>query len=158
MGNHSLVKFLLSCPQITTEEVNCSTGDLKLTAIWWAACNGHTKIVKALVEAGANPDPERTDVRRPLHLAANHGHAEVVQALVASGHPLDVQDHKGRTALHWASIGFSMWGCQRRKNNVVKCLLEAGACSTLQDNEGLIAADVAREAGNFEVERLVQSW
>jgi len=123
-GNHSLVKFLLSCPQVTKEEVNRSTDELRLTAIWRAACNGYADIVKTLVEAGAKPDPERNDGRRPLHVAADHGHLEVVQALIAAGHPLDVQDHAGRTALDWASTHDSLWGCQLRKSDV-KCLLEA---------------------------------
>ncbi len=47
-----------------------------------ASCNGHLKIVKALVEAGA--DTERRDAggRSPVHWAAFWGHKEVLVYLI----------------------------------------------------------------------------
>ena len=45
-----------------------------------------TKVVRALIECGANPDAEVPLVRlRPLHVAARGGHANAIRVLLRAG-------------------------------------------------------------------------
>ncbi|RFU78472.1 hypothetical protein TARUN_3719 [Trichoderma arundinaceum] len=60
------------------------------TPVWWAAVEGHAKVICALVEAGANPDhPDNITGVKPLHRAAASNHyAAVTQLLKAGVDPL----------------------------------------------------------------------
>jgi ankyrin repeat protein len=37
----------------------------KRTALWWAACNGHTDVVRLLLDYGADPSVQDADKRTP---------------------------------------------------------------------------------------------
>ena len=84
-------------------------GTLKLSNFWWspvptktkettdygtplyiAAQEGHLKVVRFLVESGANQDQGMADPGiTPLYIAAQNGHLEVVRFLVESGANID---------------------------------------------------------------------
>ncbi|KAH0491001.1 hypothetical protein TgHK011_002447 [Trichoderma gracile] len=56
------------------------------TPIWWAASEGHAKVITALLECGANPDmPDNYSGLKPLHVAASNNHAAAVTALLEAG-------------------------------------------------------------------------
>ncbi|EGR51086.1 uncharacterized protein TRIREDRAFT_104180 [Trichoderma reesei QM6a] len=56
------------------------------TPIWWAAWEGHAKVIMALLESGANPDmPDNYSGLKPLHVAASNNHAAAVTALLEAG-------------------------------------------------------------------------
>jgi len=61
------------------------TGQDKYTAIHYAAWDGQNEVLKALIDAGANPDILGTDSRTPIHLAAANGRAEAVKLLIDAG-------------------------------------------------------------------------
>jgi hypothetical protein len=61
------------------------TGQDKYTAIHFAAWDGQNEVLKALIDAGANPDILGTDSRTPIHLAAANGRAEAVKLLIDAG-------------------------------------------------------------------------
>jgi ankyrin repeat protein len=85
-GDLSAVKFFLAAgmdPNATTgESPNFSVDDRGQTALMAAAAEGHTKIVAALVDAGA--DVNKTNSRHtPLSLAAERGHLDVLRILLS---------------------------------------------------------------------------
>lgn len=95
-----------------------------------AAYLGHTDVLKALLEAGANvgvldPGMQAT----ALHAAAYAGHAEACRLLLAHGVELNRQGpHNGYTALHDA-----VWQANLEAATV---LVEAGADRTITSNKG----------------------
>jgi len=98
-------------------------GDLMLTPLHYAAKNGHLKVVKQLIEAGANVNAVVSDVS-PLYCAAQKNQLEVVQELIRAG-----ADINGSSGVSWvysayvcckerrASDGQTIgrFGCQRKR-------------------------------------------
>ena len=75
-------------------------------AIHLAAKNGHTGMLKAMMEKGANinlteDSPAEAGIT-PLHLACRYGHADAVRLLVAAGADDSAKNAKGETAAHLA--------------------------------------------------------
>ena len=83
-GNTSIVAMLISSGM----EVNVNAGkpmDFKNTALGLASMRGYDKVVKSLLEAGANPDSKIA----ALHIASGWGQDEVVKVLLAAGAELN---------------------------------------------------------------------
>ncbi len=112
-GNSNLVAMLISSGM----DVNLNPGKGLLennTALGLASIDGHAKVVKLLVEAGASPDLTIT----ALHLASRRGHNEVIELLLSAGTNPN-QSCKLATPLRQAV----KWG----RLTTVKMLLDAGA-------------------------------
>ena len=79
-----------------------------------AAWAGHTAIVEALLNAGADPNVVPSEAldsewtlkycagMTPLHFAAHGGRAEIIDALLAAGADANAADGTGIAPLHWA--------------------------------------------------------
>ena len=94
-------------------------------ALRTAARLGDTAQVRALLEAGADPNvQERT--YSPLMFAAGNGHVEMTRLLLARGASVDHRDHNGDRALLWAA--------QRGHIETVRLLLAAGAAVQSDDD------------------------
>ena len=88
-------------------DVNAAQGD-GMTALHWAARNGHTEMATVLLRAKANVKAvTRLGALTPLLLAAEAGSAEVVQALLAAGADARAVAATGVTALHYAALSGS---------------------------------------------------
>lgn len=79
-------------------------------ALALAAQFGHTEILRALLDAGADPNRYAPvgghSHATPLHQAALGGHLDVVRLLVERGARTDIRDiHHGDTPLEWARYG-----------------------------------------------------
>jgi ankyrin repeat protein len=87
-----------------------------MAAIHYAARQGETEVVKALVEAGVDPNMmgEEQSLARPLHYATRTGQAAVVHCLVQKGARTDIKDSDGNTPLMIAQA--------REDNNVINAL------------------------------------
>jgi hypothetical protein len=88
--------------------VKTATADDRWLAFAVAAQFGHTEIVRALLDAGEDPNrynpPGGHAHATPLHQAALAGHEEVVRLLVMRGARLDRKDTMfGGTAADWAA-------------------------------------------------------
>jgi uncharacterized protein len=120
---------------------------------------GHDDIVRRLLAAGASVNLPNGRGATALMFAASRGHAPVVQTLLrAGGEPALVSKH-GNTALISAIVGEDMevfrtvlplvpvdvgpvgrtpliMACERRQEEMVKMLLEAGADPNQHDGRG----------------------
>ena len=64
------------------------------------AVHGGGEVIKALLEAGADPNKADTAGRLPLHWAATKGHVEAARRLVEGGARVVGGDREGFTPLH----------------------------------------------------------
>ena len=70
------------------------------TPLHFAAEEGDTAEVIALIRAGADPDAKDNWDGAPLHVAALLGFMDIVTALIKAGADLEAKDRLGLTALH----------------------------------------------------------
>jgi serine/threonine-protein phosphatase 6 regulatory ankyrin repeat subunit A len=73
------------------------------TALHAAAMANSTRMVRVLVEAGADIDAYDAEGRNVLHYAAVKGNVEMLRLLKAAGSWLHTPDKVGQTALHYAA-------------------------------------------------------
>ncbi len=99
-----LRKLLASCailpPAIPPQPLNINHQNTQgMTALHWAAAQGHNNIVKLLLDFGANVNLQNAEGNTPLHLAARNGNLSVVKLLLARGANATVVNRQGQTAL-----------------------------------------------------------
>ena len=115
-----------------------------------AAYLGHSGIVKALLDAGADVRAVDPGMRATaLHAAAYAGRTEAARLLIRSGIDINKQGpQNGYTALHDA-----IW-----ENHVdtARVIIEAGADLTLKSHRGETALDFARTKGRTEIVRFIE--
>lgn len=126
----------------------------KLTLLMIAAQNGHTNIVKILLEKGADINVEDYFGNTVLHLAARSGHEKTVEVLIQAVANVNAVDEYGKTPLDYAeehtkkcAEGKYAEGYAESKN-VVKAILEAGGRSFVKArNKAMIACGVTTLLG-----------
>ncbi|CAH8826309.1 unnamed protein product [Trichobilharzia szidati] len=128
-GDVEEVKNLISCGAPFT------TDWLGISALHFAAMNGHLSSCEALLRAGISRDARTKVDRTPLHLAAQEGHADIVELLLRSGADLGAKDMLRMTALHWAA--------ERGHTHVVQMLMRFGANAHLQNKFEMTPLDIA---------------
>ena len=80
-------------------DVNAAQGD-GFTALHWAAYNDDIELTKALLKAGADPEPRtRLEGDTPLFLAAANGDARLIDTLLAGGASVSTANDNGTTPL-----------------------------------------------------------
>ena len=135
--------------------------------------------VCCLVAYGANVHARDVHGWTPLHYAAYLGRVELVEQLLHYGACPDVVDAQGRTPLHvtasqvclpqWDQDVTSMMDCntcsqalqetnewslkfgRRTSSEIVRLLLEAGACTWVTDNEDNLTFSLAARVGQVDV-------
>jgi uncharacterized protein len=75
----------------------------KENALHLAARDGHTAVIAALLEAGADINALEGTRSTALMYAAYNGHLEAVELLIQQGADLNLSDQGGQTALYWAN-------------------------------------------------------
>jgi Ankyrin repeats (3 copies) len=73
-----------------------------VTALMRAACHGHKRMVRALLDHGADPNLARNDKFTALALAAFFGHTETVKTLMDGGARTEMVTRCGTSAHMWA--------------------------------------------------------
>jgi len=101
------------------------------TALMVASELGYVKIVKLLIEGGANIDFITQNRLNALKIASQYGHIEIVEILINYGANLNVQNQFGVNALMTAS--------QKGYIKIVRLLIENGANLDLVNNRGFSA-------------------
>ena len=115
----------------------------------YAASNGYTAIVKALLAAdGINVNEKESNGCTALHLAVYQGHTEIVKVLLAAGIKVNEKEANGWTALHFAA--------SRGRTEIVKALLAAdGIKVNEKEANGRTALQLAAFNGRTETVRVL---
>ncbi len=107
------------------------------TALLYASAQGYPRIVRLLLDAGANPNVGNVNRITPLMYGARYGNIEVCKLLLEHGANTDLQDIYGGTALMVATA----YG----HADVADKLLDAGANISIKDDNGMTALDIAHK-------------
>ena len=143
LGDRNVVKDLLGAANV---DVNAKDSD-GLTALHWAATEGHVAIVKDLLDA-ANVDVNAKDDRgrTALNRAARNGHVAIVKDLLGAANvDVNAKDKRGRTALRRAAHNGHV--------AIVKDLLGAANIEDVnaKDSDGLTALSWAARNGHVAI-------
>ena len=85
-------------------DYRCPTSIGKETALFMASQNGHTEVVRWLLEAGADANTVDHQGASPLYMAAQKNHDDVVRLLLAEVDPRDtILKSNGASPLHVAA-------------------------------------------------------
>ncbi|KDN68039.1 hypothetical protein CSUB01_08283 [Colletotrichum sublineola] len=112
-----------------------------------AARNGYERVVRMLLEAGADVYLSQFENGKSLLLATKNGHKEVVRMLLDTGADVNFRDINGRTPLSIAA----MMGHEE----VVRMLLDTGADVNLKDIDSETPLLLAAGRGHKEVVRML---
>nr|WP_255581766.1 ankyrin repeat domain-containing protein [Cupriavidus sp. AU9028] len=94
-GQMDLVRIMVEQRKV---EVN-KTG---WTPLHYAATNGHTEIVRLLLDHSAYVDAESPNGTTPLMMAARGGHAETIKLLLDEGADMRIRNQQGMTVIDFA--------------------------------------------------------
>ena len=100
-------------------------GKLFSSLLFWMSSHGYTRMVRFLLDKGANVEVKNIIDRTPLHNAAKKGYSDIVNLLIERGADVNGKDFFGSTALHEAS--------KEGHLGTVKVLLEKGANINAKD-------------------------
>ena len=92
-GNVKLVKAFLK----SNANPNCKVDGV--TPLVWASYKGHLRIVKLLLEKGADINMQDKDGDTPLLASVFAGKATVAEYLISNGAALNIKNKRGKTAL-----------------------------------------------------------
>jgi ankyrin repeat protein len=116
----------------------------QMTALHYAAREGHTDVVDTLIRHGARIDEPEANGVRPLLLAIQNDHAETARFLIEHGADVNADDWYGRTPL-WAAVDIRNVELDGELNTqvadregslgIVRLLLERGANPNVRTRE-----------------------
>lgn len=113
----------------------------------YAANEGNSQSVAALLASGADVSlPDRTGWT-PLHFAARSSDRATVKLLLGAGAYIDPRDEHGNTPL-WRAV-FSYRG----DGAVIEALRSAGADEDAENAHGVSARSLAHSISNYDVAR-----
>jgi hypothetical protein len=144
-GNEERVKELLLKKDI---DVNEQT-EGGWTALLYAAAQGYPRILRLLLDAGANPDIGNLLGMTPLIYGARYGNLEVCSVLLEYGANIDAQDIDGWTAL--------MVATQLGLIDVVAMLLKTGANIATTNCDSMTVLDVAKKYKHGKIAKLIRT-
>jgi ankyrin repeat protein len=139
-----------------------ATDSLGRNALHIAVQSGKTDAIPFLVERGVAMDEFDNQGLTPIHYAM--GQFYVFRVLLSAGGQVDTPDSNGRTPLHWAAMlstpaitnGSSMGLSEFFFAILAEDLLEKGADPSIRDRFGKTPADLAREKGAIEIQKLIE--
>ncbi|AIE84962.1 ankyrin repeat domain-containing protein [Fimbriimonas ginsengisoli] len=120
------------------------------TPLGYAAYFGHYEVLRALLDAGADPSvPSQNPMGvLPLHSALSSGHKEVARLLIDRGTDVNAASAEGWTPLHYAAHNGDI--------ETAKYLLDHHAKREVLTREGKSPADLAEERGFSDLGELLR--
>ena len=143
--------------------VDCDDGRFRpwgpKTPLIYASSEGHSDIVRLLINAGADVNqegPANFDEwqESPLMVAANYDYFDVVKLLIEAGAEADKVDQFGKTPLLRAAWNSSSFG-ENSPVPVLKLLLDNGANVNRADQSGTTPLIAAAVMGDYDVAKLL---
>jgi len=121
------------------------------TPLLFAAAQGYPRIVRMLLEAGANPEICNLRGITPLIYGARYGNLDVCKNLLEFGADVDAPDQgiEGITALMWASFNGNI--------GLVRTLLKTKANPLIKSRRDQTALDMAQANGHGEIAKLLRA-
>lgn len=117
------------------------------TPLVFAAKRQNKKMLKLLLEHGADPNEPNMMGKTTMHYAAEFCSADIVDFLVSAGASVNVSNRIGLTPLHLA--------VKRGDPAIVKAFLKAGASVNAEDEQGRRPIHPAAAVGNAEIVELL---
>ena len=119
-----------------------------VTALMYAAKDGHAELVRELLTAGAKLNAKDNDGDTALMYAAIDNRAEIVKDLLTAGADVNAKNNNGTTPLIAASL--------RGRTEPVKALLAAGADAQVKDSTGKTALMYAEAEGHADIVQMLK--
>lgn len=127
--------------QLTAQDVRNDT------AIHIATINGHTELVRYLLEAGTPVDIGDNENTSPLGCAAIYGHREIAELLLDHGADVNLPDDNGNTPLRWAVYNV--------QSELASLFIDRGAELDIVGSNGSTLLHGAAYGGNVELVELL---
>ncbi len=129
--------------------VNSLDPERALTPLHMAAFNGHTSVVKLLLEHGALVDAKDNEGKTPLLHACTGPFPETVEVLIAANADINVKE---------ATEAFTplMMAAGLGQVEVVKLLLRHNADKAVLDNDGDTALQHAKNSGHATIVEILE--
>jgi ankyrin repeat protein len=103
LGHVEVVRVLLDAVLLNGADVHART-DIGITALHFAAANGHPGVCCLLIAAGADTNAKDDSLSAPLHAAVSDGHANVCRILIEEHTTdIDIRGDQDFTPLHIAA-------------------------------------------------------
>ena len=118
------------------------------TAVLAATAQGNSKIMRHLLDRGADPDIGNLLGITPLHYGAHYGQTSICRLLIKNGASTNQQDVDGLTPM--------MVSAQGGRLEIVRLLLDAGADIDLRDRNKKTALDLAQAQKQYRVAKLLR--
>jgi ankyrin repeat protein len=138
-----------------------SKGDrLGLTPLLVAASAGRSKLIRLLLDRGADIEASTFEGATPLMLASLANDPDSIRMLLESGANVNAAASKGETALmlaSWSGTWIGGTDPQTYRLEAVRLLVEAGARVNAREHSGLCALMGAAEIDNLGVARFLLS-
>jgi ankyrin repeat protein len=145
-GTHSVSCTDRNVPRATMVAA-VTMGDY--TPLHLAARQGHSNIVKLLLQANAPINTQNKDGVTPLQSACYYGHTQVVEQLLLAGASVAIQAKDGSTALHDAA--------SKGHVEIIKAILNADAEIDIdaRDGDGWTPLHYAARNGHIEIVQFI---
>jgi ankyrin repeat protein len=117
---------LARCALAANISADACAGEDDAPVLSVAARRGSLRVLKVLLDGGANVKLADKKGQTAAHAASYFGHAECLRILLAAGTDKEAKHKRGITPLHWAA--------QQGHVEVVEVLLSAGCAVDARDN------------------------
>lgn len=144
-GNMATIKEALQ----NNTDVNTASEDDGKTALMLASFNGHSEIVKILIEAGALVQTKDATGRTALMYASTGTDTATVKLLLSKGAEVNEADSDE----HFTPL---MWAAAEGGTEICRLLLEAGADTSMKDVDGDTASTFAGKNGHTELAAMLK--